>query len=96
MTSTKLADKVVEGKRIAYVAVLLDKSEGGGWGIGIAVEDQDGYHPVQTYGPFAEHTRARDIVEALNKELGLTKEEAWLVAASSMRKAVRRGPRGRR
>jgi hypothetical protein len=80
-------------KRMAYAVIWLD---GSGWGIGVAVEDEPGYHPVAEYGPYTSG-RAWKVVDGLNRRLGLDEKTAALIIASSMRGPLptKRG-RGRR
>jgi len=97
--SRALSELVLEnGKAVAYTVVLLDKpaAPDKAWGIGIAVEDENGYRPVNEYGPYTEE-RARMVAKNLNTRIGLTDEEVWKIVASSMRgTAIRRQRRPRR
>lgn len=91
MTTKRPADLVIEGKAVAYAPVRLS---GDRWGIGIAVQDEEGYRgPLDEYGPYDEK-EARRFAEGLNKDLGLDLKETALIIASSMRGAQR--SRGRR
>jgi hypothetical protein len=77
-------DDIVKGKVWAYLPVCGDL---GGWGLGIAIANERGYHPV----PWAWcHADTRDEmqehVNALNNDLGIGPKVALDIAVSSMRK----------
>ena len=69
--------------RKAYTAVVQE----GGFGLGLAVENEPGYYPVKAYPPgsFATHKEAGEKAQALNaEEFRLSREDAWRIIASSM------------
>lgn len=69
--------------RKAYVAT----SQGGGFGLGLAAENEPGYYPVKEYPPgaFKSYDEAMDKAESLNAEkFGLSPEDGWKITASSM------------
>ena len=53
-------------KKTAYWVVDVP----GGWGVACVVEGENGYHPVDDYGPYAEEAKAQGVVDRLNERLG--------------------------
>lgn len=71
-------------KKIAYWVVDVP----GGWGVGCVVEGENGYHPVEEYGPYVDETRAQGVVDRLNKRLGLGPVGVRRIVGSTMPKGV--------
>jgi hypothetical protein len=77
-----LLDQIVactfRGKRYAFVAVVDPQ----GGRLGVAVEKEAGYNPTgKTFDSFKE---AEAWADGLNKHIGLKREEAVMIVASSM------------
>ncbi len=68
-----------KAKRTAYTVVDME----GGWGVGACVEGQNGYHPVEEYGPYTE-VRAQQVVNKLNGRLGLAPKAIRDIVCSTM------------
>lgn len=56
------------------------------WIIGRADEYQRGYTPISEKGLFDTREEAQKLADEMNKEVGVTKKEALLIVATSMRK----------
>lgn len=66
----------------AYVAVY---TEGTKFGLGIAVEDQQGYSPI-TGIDFDSHDQAHNFADGMNRHIGLDGTRAAQIICSSMRR----------
>lgn len=64
----------------ALSAIVTDN----GFGVGAAERDVAGYSPT-TYGPFQTWDEAADFANMVNVKIGLTREIADSIIASSMR-----------
>ena len=73
------------GKTYAFVAVTTKSL--GGWGLGIAVKDENGYNPISGK-TFDRHDEAKRWASGLNEHIGLSQDEALDIIGSTMR-----GPR---
>lgn len=77
---------MADDKRKAYVAVVRED----GYFLGIAVEGESGYHPMKEgsdhAGDWGDYERVREAAEDLNERLGLSKVDAAIIVASTMRK----------
>lgn len=71
---------IPESSDVAYAAVPMK----GGWGIGVCIRHQQGYRPVDSYGPYPEE-RATEIAAKFNKNLKHTPREAAIIIATTMR-----------
>lgn len=76
------------GPRMAY-AVVIDR-ERGGFTLGVAKENENGYHPFTRAACFPTYERAQEVADQQNKLLGLTPREACLIVTSTMGGAGRR------
>jgi len=74
------------GKRYAYVSVI-DGVEGvHGWGIGVAVEDRQGYTPIEAPGmPFKTEKAAKAFADGMNEHLRLSPRDVVEIVISTMR-----------
>lgn len=80
------ADVTIEfSPTFAYSGVYVKGSK---FGVGKADLDVPGYTPCPQFGEFPTFNVAMDKAETLNTEHGLTKEEAFRIVGSSMRKTV--------
>lgn len=68
---------------LAYVAVISEE----GYGLGVAVRDQAGYHPLREPLTFETYDEANTAARTMNERLGLSPREADEIIASSMRRA---------
>lgn len=68
------------GKTYAFVAVITER----GWGLGVAVENERGYHPVGTK-TFGSKTEADSWADGLNLHIGLDRLRAAKIVATTMR-----------
>lgn len=71
-------------QRYAFIAV---HKEGGGWQLGVAVEDEPGYNPIAGK-TFTTHREADEWATALNEHIGLSADEALLIIVTTMRERV--------
>jgi hypothetical protein len=81
--ATKGIEVIDTTKRKAFTAII----QPGGFGLGIAVENEPGYYPVREFPPgsFKTWDEAGEKANALNTEkFGLSHEDAWRITASSM------------
>lgn len=69
------------GGEVATVAVV---AAGSGYTIGLAEEGQPGYTPAPNLGKFRTFNEASDAAERYNAMLGLSREQAFKIAGSSM------------
>lgn len=75
------------GKEYAYVAIM--RAAGKPWGVGIAVEDESGFSPVN--GPNLEwdNSAAADVFcVGMNRHIGLHPHRATEIIASSMKRII--------
>jgi hypothetical protein len=72
--------------RKAYATTINEK----GFAIGLSEENEPGYYPCPQYGVFPTYEAAGVKRDALNAELGLTRDEAAMIVASSMAAQNRR------
>lgn len=86
---------VVGVKRRVYFAVMRDD---GRWTLGIATENEPGYHLVKSDsdigGAYENEGHARATANACNSTLGFTPKEAALIVASSIAVSDVRSPEG--
>lgn len=68
-------------KRWCYVAVMRGDGE---WGLGVAVEDEQGYHPIDGK-TFPTRAEASEWANGLNDHVGLSETESTAIIVSSMR-----------
>jgi len=68
-------------QRIAFVAIIDEKN----YKIGLCHEDIDGYTPT-LFGPYSTYESYNKMADELNAGLGLTKEDAYKIIASTMRR----------
>jgi hypothetical protein len=90
-----ILDQAIAGlfgnKAYAFVAVL--RSGPKPWGVGVAVVEERGYHPIDTeIFSFAKREEAEDFCDGMNRHIGLSRLGTVRIIASSMRKTGR-GPR---
>jgi len=76
---------IFHGKSYAYAPVLDEY----GWALGVAVEDEQGYHPI-TGKSFLTRDAAQSYADGLNAHIGLTLARAENIVISSMRRSIRR------
>ena len=69
--------------RSAFTPVI-DRA-GRGWAIGRADEYQSGFTPIPEKGTFRTMQAAQKVADDMNKEIGITKKEALIIVATSMR-----------
>jgi hypothetical protein len=91
-----LLDQKVAGlfhdKQYAYVPVIGGKGSGKAWGVGIAVEGEHGYCPIEDKTDadqlfaFASREEANDFCNGMNEHIGLSRIRAIEITVSSMRK----------
>lgn len=87
---------LVDGKRYAYTAILNETAGEAPYRLGVAVLDEPGYYPVPIYWAWAdEYEVMSDHARELNRELGLSDEDAGHIVATSIG-AQHRGERTRR
>jgi predicted molibdopterin-dependent oxidoreductase YjgC len=67
------------GKRYAFVAVVAP----GGWQLGVAVANEQGYNPISGK-TFKAHYEAKEWADGLNKHIGLDVEDALEIIGSTM------------
>jgi hypothetical protein len=83
-----LIDQYVAGvmgkKRYAFTPVYVDDNSGA-WGIGIAVENEQGYHPLAGLD-FARREDAERYADGLNEHIGLTEAQAINIVVTTMRR----------
>lgn len=83
----KLRDKIVtvNGKAVAYVAVIDEK---GDVRMGVATEGERGYTPVREDsdlgGTYSDYKVATLVADEMNERLGVSREDALKIVASSM------------
>lgn len=71
-------------KPYAFVAVLVENLPFP-WGIGIAVENERGYNPVDSkLFNWDSHSAAEDFVDAMNRHIGLSRREALDLVVTTM------------
>jgi hypothetical protein len=72
--------------RIVFWGVPLDPAGGAvpRFGLAVVEENEPGYHPYRDV-TFESKELADDAAEGLNQKLGLSREEAAIIVASSMR-----------
>lgn len=90
-------EKIRTGLRagdMAYAPVLAREKQG--FAMGIAVRGEKGYHPFTRSPTFATYDEALGACAVENERLGLTREEAALIVASTMGRASARKVRGTR
>lgn len=76
------------GKRYAFAPVLAKgKKIGEFWMLGVAVENEAGYSPVEGRY-FAEREEAREWADGLNQHIGHTPSSAFAIICSSVRKGL--------
>lgn len=76
------------GQKYAYTPVL---NNNGYWGLGIAVEDEAGYNPIQSAQfRWKSQADARDFCRGMNKHIGLFEEDETRIVCSTMRSTSRR------
>lgn len=73
---------VIEPRRLAYTAVMIGTT--GKWGLGIAEANVAGYSPIKGSGPYPTMGEAEADAWHFNERLGLTKQEAFTIVASSL------------
>lgn len=75
-----------EGKLWCYAAVILhDTIEDDRWGLGIAVADEPGYHPISgLYAHAPTFEEMMDHADCLNWERNITRMQSAMVIASTM------------
>jgi hypothetical protein len=71
----------IEAQRIAFTAIVYEK----GYKIGLCHEGIDGYTPT-LFGPYSTYESYNKMADTLNSGLGLTKEDAYKIIASTMRR----------
>lgn len=84
-------EKIRSGMRagdMAYAPVLDRERQG--FAMGIAVRGEKGYHPFTRSPSFSTYDEARAACDVENERLGLTREEAALVVASTMGRTPRK------
>lgn len=69
--------------RSAFTPVL--NRAGSGWMIGRDDEYQSGFTPIPEKGVYKTMKSAQKVADEMNKEIGITKKEALLIVATSMR-----------
>jgi hypothetical protein len=73
------------GKRYAFVAVMQDTHpDGTPWALGVAVENEDGYHPLDGKY-FTTMEEAREWADGLNEHIGLRPIDMVEIITSTMR-----------
>ena len=77
-------------EKLAYVAVYEDRTastgECAGWYVGLAKENEAGYHQLRPgYGPYPNEKACRASAEQWNAKLGLSPREAIEIVASTIR-----------
>lgn len=70
------------GKSYAYVSVI--RETGQAWGIGIAVEGERGYNPIDGIG-FDRHYEAKEFCAGMNLHIGLSEHRMAEIVCSTMR-----------
>lgn len=84
-------EEMFKGKLWAYAAVVNEQ----GIGLGIAVANEAGYNPVPMYWCHADTwNEMREHAKALNRERGMSDEEADKIIITSMAEQNKRGRRG--
>ena len=79
-----MKNTITATKRFAYTPVVTPS----GYVVGKAIEGEYGWEPGSNRH-FETYDHARRIADGLNKDLGLTTKDAWVITASSMRLANR-------
>jgi hypothetical protein len=70
----------------AYTPVLETRDGKEGFFLGLAEENEPGYHQLAPgYGPYPSYADAYNHAKELNAKLGLTAEDAARIVCSSMR-----------
>lgn len=90
ITTTKLAAAVIDqkvagafrGKTYAFVAVM---DRVGAWQLGVAVEDEPGYNPIEGKA-FDTREEATLWANGLNDHIGLSNEDAARIITTTMRR----------
>lgn len=81
-------EAALDPKPIAFVTVILpqeDRVENLTWGIGIAVANERGYHPIPVgWAAFSSKEAADTSADTANFWLGLDDEEATRIVISTM------------
>ena len=85
---------MAHGAQRAYVVVPV--AEHGKFRIGACVRGENGYHPVDDYGPYEDEKKAQGVVDRLNERLGVSRKAAMGVVRSTMIAAVLGDVKGRR
>jgi hypothetical protein len=87
-------NELVHGKLCALVAVWHNESHG--WGLGLAIANEDGYYPIPSHWVHGDDVNEmHDHAEALNAELfGLSRAATAQIILSSMRgsRSIERRP----
>lgn len=71
--------------RVAYTVVPLDQRR---FAIGCCVRGEQGYHPVDDYGPYVDEARAQGVVDRLNARIRVSPAQAKRIVQSTMVKAT--------
>jgi hypothetical protein len=77
-------DEIMAGKLFAFVAVV---GENYAWRLGLAVANEQGFNPVPEFwahGDGEDMAEFHDHADDLNEALGLNKEQALRIIASTM------------
>lgn len=69
-----------QGKDYAFVPITADKA---GFGVGVAIANEPGYHPVVGFN-FDSYREAADFADGMNKHIGLPQDHAVQIVCSTM------------
>lgn len=68
------------GRLYAYQPVLADH----GWKLGIAVQDERGYNPIDGLS-YKTESEAKEVANGMNEHIGLNRDQALHIIISTMR-----------
>ena len=73
---------IVDGKAVAYIVAPSEDLKG--WRVVLVREGDKGYRPLDDHPPGSSKERAEAIAGNMNRAIGVTKEEALLIAVGTM------------
>jgi hypothetical protein len=80
---------IIDGQEVAYIVAPSEDLKA--WQVVLVSKGVPGYRPIADYPPVVSKVQAEGVAGRLNQRLGVSKEEALLIAVTTMGKEGRRG-----